>query len=69
VKPGDLVRIKNDKRKDNIVEFPESVCLLVKMPHPDSKLDIAGVVPVGAKNTKPLPVYLKYLEVVEKTDE
>ena len=49
MKPGDLVRIKNDKRKDNIVEFPESVCLLVKMPHPDSKLGIAGVVPVGAK--------------------
>lgn len=63
MKPGDLVRIKKDLVEKLMVD-KGSVCLLVKMPMSTSELGIAGVVPLGVKTTKLLPVYLKYLEKI-----
>ena len=63
MKPGDLVRIKKDLVEKLMVD-KNRICLLVKMPSPSSELGIAGVVPHGAKNPEPLPVYLKYLEKI-----
>tara|TARA_R110000824_G_scaffold102639_2_gene244137 strand:- start:779 stop:970 length:192 start_codon:yes stop_codon:yes gene_type:complete len=63
MKPGDLVRIKRDFA-EKLMADKSRICLLVKMPLSTSKLGIAGVVPVGAENTEPLPVYLRYLEKI-----
>ena len=68
MKPGDLVRIKQGYAVGS--HSAEGIpCLLVKMPHSNSKLGIAGVVPLGAENIKPVPVYLRYLELIEKQNE
>lgn len=63
MKPGDLVRIKIDCEGKLMVD-KDRVCLLIKMPSPYSKFGVAGVVPVGAQNINPLPVYMKYLEKI-----
>jgi len=63
VKPGDLVRIKKDF-VEKLMADKGSVCLLVKMPMSTSSLGLAEVVPLGAENPEPLPVYLKYLEKI-----
>ena len=70
MKPGDLVRIKQEHTVGSH-SAEGRPCLLVKMPHSSSKfwVGIAGVVPLGAENTAPVPVYLRYLELVEKPSE
>ena len=68
MKPGDLVRIKRTLEVRPMASIGV-VCLLVKLPTSTSNLGIARVIPLGAENTEPIPIYLRYLEVVEKADE